>query len=118
MDTVAVSAKTIDSVLGEYGWPAIVGMKIDVEGAEIDVLRGSSECLDRNPDAFVMVEVQGRMRLEGSLAVLHLLEDQPYRFRMFKRGAGSTVETIDSIAAELDGGHLFNVVAEKSAGGS
>ena len=117
MDTVSVSAKTIDSVLAECGWPPIAGMKVDVEGAELDVLRGSTSCLDRNPDTFVIVEMQGRVRLEGSLAVLHLLEDRGYRFRLFKRGAAPTSETISSIAAALEGGRLFNVVAEKPAGG-
>jgi len=99
MDTISVSAKTIDSMVAECGWPPIVGMKIDVEGAELDVLRGSTSCLDRNPHAFVIVEMEGRMRLESSLAVLHLLEDQGYRFRLFRRGASPTAETISSIAS-------------------
>ena len=113
MDTIAISAKTIDSTLAECGWPPIAGMKVDVEGAELDVLRGSTSCLDRNPRAFVIVEMQGRARLEGSLAVLHLLEDQGYSFRLFKRGAASTAETITSIALALEEGHLFNVVGER-----
>ena len=118
MDTISVSAKTIDSILAECGWPPIVGMKVDVEGAELDVLRGSTACLSRNPHAFVIVEVEGRTRLDRSLAVLHFLEDQGYSFRLFKRGAVPTAETIISIASALDGDYLFNVVAEKLAGGS
>ena len=53
-DTISVSARTIDSILAECGWPPIVGMKIDVEGAELDVLRGSGSCLERNPHAFCL----------------------------------------------------------------
>ena len=89
-------------------------MKIDVEGAELDVLRGSTSCLDRNPHAFVIVEVGGRRwRLERSLAVLHHLEDHGYRFRRFKRGAAPTAETVSSIASVLKGGNMINIVAEK-----
>ena len=118
MDTISVSAKTIDSILAECGWPPIVGMKVDVEGAELDVLRGSTGCLGRNPNAFVIVEMEGRMRLEHSLAVLHFLEGQGYGFRLFKRGTTPTAETINSIASALEGGLLFNVVAERSGGGN
>ena len=119
MDTIPVSAKTIDSMLAECGWPPIAGMKVDVEGAELDVLRGSTSCLNRNPHAFVIVEMAGHlMRLESSLAALRLLEDQGYMFRRFKRGAAPTAETISSIASALERDYLFNVLAEKPAGGN
>ncbi len=118
IDTISVSTKTIDSILAECEWPPIVGMKVDVEGAELDVLRGSTSWFDRNPHAFVIVEMAGQMRLESSLAALRLLEEQGYTFRRFKRGAAPTVETISSIAAALEGDHLFNVLAEKPAGGN
>lgn len=117
MDTISISAKTIDATLAECGWPSVAGLKVDVEGAELDVLRGSASCLERNPHAFVIVEMQGRARLEGSLAVLHLLEDRGYSFRLFRRGAASTAETISSIASALEEGRLFNVVAERRADG-
>ena len=93
-------------------------MKIDVEGAELDVLRGSGSCLDRNHHAFVLVEVEGRWRLDRSLAVLHLLEDQGYSFRLFRRGTAPTAETVRSIASALEGGGMLNVLAEKPAVGS
>ena len=114
-DTISVSARTIDSILAECGWPPIVGMKIDVEGAELDVLRGSGSCLERNPQAFVLVEVGGRWRLDRSLAVLHLLEDQGYSFRLFRRGTAPTAETVRSIASALEGGGMLNVLAERPA---
>ncbi len=116
MDTISVSARTIDSILAESGWPSVGGIKIDCEGAELDVIRGSTSCLARNPGAFLVVEMQGRMRLEISLTALHLLEGLGYQFGLFERGAAPTPATISTIAAALEAGHLINVVAERQVG--
>lgn len=115
-DTVAVSKLTIDTILAECDWPPIAGIKIDVEGGELDVLRGSTECLDRNPQAFVLIEMGIGWRLKRSLAVLHLLEDQGYVFRQFRQGAAPTEQTVSSIASALETGSMFNVVAERPTG--
>lgn len=116
MDTVSVSLKTVDSMLEECGWPPIAGMKVDVEGGELDVLRGSTACLERNPHAFVLLEMSVGWRLKRSLAVLQLLADQGYSFRRFQQGAVPTAETIRSIASALEQGSMFNVVAERDEG--
>jgi len=120
VNTISVRARTIDSILAESGWPPIAGMKVDVEGAELDVLRGSLRCLERNPQAFLIVEMSGHPdRLEPSLAALRLLEGLGYTFRRFQWGRAPKRETVGSIARALTDDYLhdylFNILAEKPA---
>ena len=51
-DGVTVDCRTIDSLVTELGDPAVV--KIDVEGAELDVLRGASATIQRVSPALVV----------------------------------------------------------------
>lgn len=51
--TVEVPVDTLDGVLGGASLDLV---KIDVEGAELDVLAGMSQTLERNPDLAVVVE--------------------------------------------------------------
>jgi FkbM family methyltransferase len=43
--TVSVPMTTVDRVWSDHGCPKVSVMKIDVEGFEIDVLRGAAECI-------------------------------------------------------------------------
>ena len=52
-DVVAAAVKPID----ELGLPRVDFIKIDVEGAEIDVWRGMQKTIDRNPNIHIMMEV-------------------------------------------------------------
>jgi FkbM family methyltransferase len=76
-----VRAWTIDELVAARGWPAISLIKIDVQGAEVRVLRGARATIARfHPRLFV--EVDDRALEEGGFSVDLLfdeIERQGYR---------------------------------------
>jgi FkbM family methyltransferase len=56
-ETVSVTTRSLDSVLGELGDVALDMLKVDVEGAELEVLRGATEALGGRQPLFVMVDI-------------------------------------------------------------
>jgi FkbM family methyltransferase len=57
---IEVKANTLDSLLVENGINQVNWIKIDVEGAEYEVLKGANEILSSNRCLSVLVEVHGR----------------------------------------------------------
>jgi FkbM family methyltransferase len=66
-----VRVTTIDRILADHAFPAPFGLKIDTEGAELEVIRGASATLERT--VFVIAEV----------SVLHDRFDGSYSFAQF-----------------------------------
>lgn len=56
---VSLAMRRLDSVLGEADG-VLAAMKIDVEGHEAAVLRGSRETIGRSPDIVIMAEVSSK----------------------------------------------------------
>lgn len=55
---VRVVTRTLDDFLAEQGWEGSVDMmKIDVEGAEMEVLRGAAKVLESNPTIVLLVDI-------------------------------------------------------------
>lgn len=98
--SVRVATRSLDSLIGEAGWPAIAGIKVDAEGAEWSVLSGAEQVLARNPSAFMMLEVDGGARVEESLRVLEFLADRGRRFSRFTWN-GHVPETLASLHRRL-----------------
>jgi FkbM family methyltransferase len=55
-----VSANTLDNLLWQAGIKQVNWIKIDVEGAEYEVLRGAKEILSTNRRISILVEVHGK----------------------------------------------------------
>jgi FkbM family methyltransferase len=55
-----VQADTLDSLLHRAGVDRVDWIKIDVEGAELEVLKGAGETLSKNKNISLLVEVHGR----------------------------------------------------------
>lgn len=53
---VEVTVRTLSDVLREHGVATVDGMKLDVEGAEIDVLEGFEESMRAAPPRFIIAE--------------------------------------------------------------
>ena len=69
-NSVEVKTRTIDSLLREIGVEKVDWVKIDVEGAEVEVLEGMREVLRKNKKLRMLIEVHG----ENKYKVNELLE--------------------------------------------
>ena len=54
--SVAVETTTVDAFLAAEGWPTVDLVKVDVEGAEMDVLAGMCQLLDKSRDLKLIIE--------------------------------------------------------------
>jgi FkbM family methyltransferase len=79
-DSIEVETRTLDSVLAETGDPAADVLKIDVEGAELQVLRGAKRTLADPRLVAVFVELHPRHGVDQG-EVGKLLLAQGFSFR-------------------------------------
>lgn len=80
----AVPVDTLDGIAEEYGLKKINLVKIDVEGAELDVLRGSRDMLEKHKPV-VLVEVHHFGMKWNPETLYRLLQKAGYRLAMEKR---------------------------------
>lgn len=80
--SIKVKARPLDKVLEELGIEKIDWLKIDVEGAEVEVLRGLEKTISHNPNLKILVEVHSPEALEQCLS---LLEKPGYEIRGVQR---------------------------------
>ncbi len=107
-DIVEVQAVTLDEILS--GSPRVDLIKIDVEGAELQVVTGLARTLDSNPGITVMFEWSpGQIEMVGDdpRALLKLMRKHGFRFRLMERGLAPVSD------AELLEVHHGNVVARR-----
>lgn len=56
-EPITVDVVTLDAFFSEFGWPNIDLIKLDVEGAELAVLRGARIVMRRNPNLILILEL-------------------------------------------------------------
>jgi FkbM family methyltransferase len=66
--SIDVRVRTLDSLLDERGWPADV-IKIDVEGAEMQVLQGAELTLARNPDVVLLLDLHPDLGVDANVVI-------------------------------------------------
>jgi len=59
---IEVEARTIDSILKQLNVAEVDWVKIDVEGAEVEVLEGMRELIKRSPRLKILIEVREENR--------------------------------------------------------
>jgi len=78
---LSLPIRRLDSVMQEHGVTRVNKIKIDVEGAEHEVLKGAAETL-ANSDALIMLEISPKNldkdRVEQLAGMLGMLETQGY----------------------------------------
>lgn len=104
----AVEVLTLDEFVDENRVEKISLIKIDVEGFEMEVLKGASDVLKRDkPTLFVEIDDQFLARQQSSAAaIFDLLAAHGYKIKN-----GETGERIDS--ASLIGGQHLDIIAEQ-----
>jgi len=108
-EVLEVRAVRLDEMLVDV--PKVDVIKIDVEGAELQVVTGLANTLQANRDVTVMFEWSpGQLEMVGNspAALLELMRDHGFNFRLMERGLSSIGDT------ELLETHYGNVVARRS----
>ena len=82
-----IAAVTIDGLMAERSWPPVSLMKLDVQGAEYQVLAGSRETIHRfHPVLFIEVDDEALRRLGSSAEeVLALTTAQGYSIHTLEK---------------------------------
>jgi len=84
--TIPISTKTLDGYLENQGLNHVDFVKLDVEGAELEVLKGARHLLSRNSRPIIMVEVSD-VRTEpwgySAAAIFDFLSEQNYYWFSF-----------------------------------
>jgi FkbM family methyltransferase len=78
---VEVEADTLDHILQSAGIDRVNWIKVDVEGAELEVLKGAWGTLSRNNDISLLIEVHGT---ETYRPVMELLRSQNFAIEFEK----------------------------------
>jgi FkbM family methyltransferase len=103
-ELIPVRIERLDRVLQERGIGKVDFIKLDVEGAELSVLKGATELLHRRPRPVMVVEVQDiRTTPWGYPArgIVRYLSDLDYRW--FQVFPGENLEEIDMEQEKYDG---------------
>jgi FkbM family methyltransferase len=67
---IEVEADTLDGLLNSMGIKTVNWIKIDVEGAEYEVLKGAKDILATNKDISILVEVHGKETYDPTIDML------------------------------------------------
>jgi hypothetical protein len=70
--SIKVKTRTLDSLLPELGADRVNVLKIDVEGAELMVLKGASETIRANPNILVLLDIHAFLGV-NPIEVFHYL---------------------------------------------
>ncbi len=109
VDVRTVPQSTIDTIVGDQ----VVGLvKIDVEGAELDVLQGARATLDRSRPVVLFEHTRSSdVTTESSVAIAALLDER--RYRLFTIDGGAAL-TADAFVECVDRGRLWTFMAVPS----
>jgi len=99
-----VRVTRIDDWLEKQKYEQIDFVKLDVEGAELEALKGASKLLERRPRPVILAEVQDVRTIPWGYRakdILAHLRDKGYRW--FRLSTDGTPEPLDPEAQDLDG---------------
>jgi FkbM family methyltransferase len=77
---IEVNANTLDNLLQKNGIPHVNWIKIDVEGAEFEVLKGSADILSISKDISLLIEVHNPSDIDHYKQIMDFLK--PYNFKI------------------------------------
>ena len=105
-----VAAVTVDGLMAERSWPPVSLIKLDVQGAEYQVLSGSRETIQRfHPVLFMEVDDEALRRLGSSAEeVLTLTTDQGYSIHMLEKRGVSEPLTLEEALGMVEKGDTYS----------
>lgn len=96
--SVTVELTTIDDLVDQFGRFDV--WKLDIEGAEVDALRGARNALARRPPKIIMTELYGDFLSEFHAVVEN---SHPYAYRAFIRVSDYSLVLLDYTTPQCDG---------------
>ncbi len=111
----AIQCHTLDEILAEDEIRDVHGVKIDVEGAELDVLRGFKAGLEERPPSFILLEfIDQHLRRFGddTEQAIHFLNEHLYDLYCLHRGHWRPLR---SVAEHMRSGGSPDVVAVRQS---
>jgi len=72
--STSVETTTLDSFLASEGWPRVDLVKIDVEGAEVEVLDGMARLMADYPNLKLIIELNPPLFQNGGVSPLEFIE--------------------------------------------
>jgi hypothetical protein len=104
---IEVKANTLDSLLLEKGIKQVNWIKIDVEGAEFEVLRGATTILSSSKDISLLIEIHnvGANNKTFYEPIIELLESKNYKMSFEKvYGTGERHIIMKKVSTNSDDG--------------
>ena len=105
---IEVKANTLDSLLLEKGIKQVNWIKIDVEGAEFEVLRGATTILSSSTDISLLIEIHnvGANNKTFYEPIIELLESKNYKMSFEKvYGTDERHIIMKRVSTSADGGY-------------
>jgi FkbM family methyltransferase len=102
-----VKVATLDACLRSMGIERVDFVKLDVEGAELDVLKGATQLLERRPRPMFMCEVQDIRTLPWGYPAKAIVDFLEHRdFQWFSIAGDHRLSVIPSEQAEFNGNYI------------
>lgn len=114
-DAIQINVKTLDQLI-EFKDASVALIKIDVEGHELNVLKGAKDTILKNMPA-ILFEQSASEIIDGSSSVIKYLEDLGYEFFIIRKNfhfGESVVARILGLAFRLLFGERLDFVKIKS----
>ncbi|MEO1367643.1 MAG: FkbM family methyltransferase, partial [Acidobacteriota bacterium] len=102
---IAVGCFSLDHLIADFGLPAPDFLKIDVEGAELQVLEGMERTLQDHRPTFLL-ELHGAACTQGAISIL---AGRGYRFE--NPATRDVYETVDAAREAFAADSVYQVVA-------
>lgn len=99
-----VEVRPLGEIASEAGVDKIDGVKIDVEGAEFEVLKGASEFFQHHWPSFMLIEcIDHHLQRFGSSSqeLIEFLTSAGYSVYSLKKGSWSPIEQTKGVQADL-----------------
>ena len=102
---VKVDVVAIDTLMRRRGWPDVSLIKVDVQGAELGVLRGASETIARSRPALYVEVDDEALKQQGTSAAQLVDELQAFGYRAYAPRDRTPLSARSILERTADGGY-------------